>query len=55
VAGTNQTLKLPVLFSGSISNAPGYGLSPTQLSGARISGRVRVGTQREFEVQASPR
>jgi hypothetical protein len=55
VAGTNQTLKLPVLFSGSISNAPGYGLSPTQLSGARISGRVRVGTQREFEVLASPR
>ena len=54
VTGTNQTLKLPVLFTGNISNAPGYGLSPTQLSGARISGRVRVGNQREFEVLASP-
>lgn len=55
VTGTNQTLKLPVLFTGNISNVPGHGLSPTQLSGARISGRVRVGTQREFEVLASPR
>ena len=55
VAGTNQTLRQPVLFTGSISNAPGYGLSPTQLSGARISGRVRVGTQREFEMLATPR
>jgi hypothetical protein len=55
VAGTNQTLRLPVVFTGSISNALGYGLSPTQLSGARISGHVRVGTQREFEILASPR
>lgn len=54
VAGTNQTLKLPVIFTGNLSNPATYGLTQAPLSGARISGRVRVGAQREFEVLASP-
>lgn len=52
VSGTNQTLRAPVLFTGSISNPPGS--TQTPLSGAKISGRVRVGAQREFEVLALP-
>jgi hypothetical protein len=54
VAGTNRTLKVPVLFTGSISNPTATGSLPIELSGSHISGRVRVGTQREFEVLASP-
>jgi hypothetical protein len=54
VTGTNQTLKLPVVFTGNISNPATYGLTQGPLSGAKISGQVRIGAQREFEVLAWP-
>ncbi len=59
VAGTNRTLKTPVVFSGNIlpgTNAPAFPMAPATvpLFNSRVSGRALIGDRQQIEINAVP-